>query len=165
VGLGPLLKPSRADLVQVGVSHDRIAVLTVQPDSETESDFDEIKDDGGGEIQGKSGLMTADCTPVTRSVAARVAVTLELRSVADEPLSVSVEVSEAPLGAVRWEGKVSYSKVPLAPHASLSMKFCAVVSKAGVFDLKRFQVTVASPDGSNPANKSFVDNSLLTVVE
>ena len=33
--------------MQVGVSHDRIAVLTVQPDSETESDFDEIKDDGG----------------------------------------------------------------------------------------------------------------------
>lgn len=70
----------------------------------------------------------------------RVPVSLELRSVADEPLTVSVEAEDPSLPcerAVRWEGKTAYVDVVLAPRATTTLAFFAVLGGAGVYDLKR----------------------------
>jgi hypothetical protein len=50
---------------------------------------------------------------------------------------------------MRWEGKTKYVDMYLAPFSSRSLPFTAAISKVGVFDLKRFKVTVSRADEKN----------------
>ena len=99
-----VVRPSRTDLLLVGVTHEGEASIPAD----------------------------------RRSV--RVPVSVELRSVADEALTVSVEAEDPSLPcerAMRWEGKTAYVDVVLAPRATATLTFFAVLGGAGVYDLKR----------------------------
>jgi hypothetical protein len=98
----------------------------------------------------------------------RVPVSVELRlSHHAQPVVVEVEALQPQTSAeaccLRWEGKTAYTEVALAPASSVSLAFDALVAAPGVFDLKRFRVSVASLDGKQ-ANKAFADNSFVSVV-
>lgn len=161
VGLGPVTpRPTLADSMLVGITHPSSAVLSV--DSGLELDVHETSANGR-----RNGSIT-ETSPASRAKRARVPVLLELRSISEETLSVDVEAVEAPdlQGGVRWEGKVAYAQVLLAPMSSVVLPFFAVVSKAGVFDLKRFTVVVTSHDRNVlPSTKQFSDNSFVQVVD
>ena len=95
-------------------------------------------------------------------------VSLELRlSPHAQPVVVRVEALQPQSGpeacCLRWEGKTAYADVALAPAAPVSLAFDALIAAPGVFDLKRFRVSVVSLDGKQ-AIKVFADNSFVSVV-
>jgi hypothetical protein len=96
-----------------------------------------------------------------------VPVSLELRlSHHAQPVVVTVEALQPRAGTeascLRWENKTTYTHVALTPAESVSLDFLALVSAPGVYDLKRFCVSVTSMDGKQ-ANKIFSDNSFISV--
>jgi hypothetical protein len=88
-----------------------------------------------------------------------VPITLELRSASNEILICCIEaVDKRPLNSnnpgdnklynqalkgLRWEGKTKYIDLKIAPYESITLNFKAHISKAGVYNMKRFNITVS----------------------
>mmetsp|Transcript_61952 Transcript_61952/g.108957 ORF Transcript_61952/g.108957 Transcript_61952/m.108957 type:complete len:1520 (-) Transcript_61952:123-4682(-) len=125
-----------------------------------------------------------------------VPVTLRLRSLCPEPLSVTLAaLDHAPSEAtarlmhpgpsyvyndqpevtltkesdhgMRWNGKTQHIGIVLAPNATKDVDVAAYFTKAGVYDLNRFKISVRFSNSSNPqlALKHLHGQSLITVTQ
>jgi len=108
-----------------------------------------------------------------------VPVEVELRSFYPHPVIVTVEAIDRrshthttlpdgqtvrpPPKGMRWEGKTKYTEVTLSPSSSRLLPFAAAITKPGVFDLKRFKVTVnrAGAKESAAVNKVLYGQCLI----
>ena len=61
---------------------------------------------------------------------------------------------------IRWLGKTKFSDIIIHPFSSIQLQFAASLSKHGIFDLKRFKLSVHvndETDGGNDSNKDVND--------
>jgi hypothetical protein len=64
--------------------------------------------------------------------------TLPLQAPSKDAIALTVEPAPLlPLKGVRWEGKIIHKNVSIPPMGSVSIPFYAVVSRPGVYDLRR----------------------------
>ena len=93
-----------------------------------------------------------------QNLSVTVPVTLQLRSASREILLCCIEaVDKRPLNSsnhsenklynaikgLRWEGKTQYIDLKINPNSIINLNFKANISKAGVFNMKRFNITVS----------------------
>ena len=131
--------------------------------------------------------------PTTPPHAVEVPVTLSLRSLSNEPLSVTIAAidlttatsnkftSTAPqyvyndqpeytfekvanLG-LRWNGKTQHIGIVIPPNSEKEVHMCAYLTQPGTFDLNRFKVSVRFNQSVNSqlTVKPFMGQSLITV--
>mmetsp|Transcript_14452 Transcript_14452/g.21723 ORF Transcript_14452/g.21723 Transcript_14452/m.21723 type:complete len:1460 (-) Transcript_14452:198-4577(-) len=111
-----------------------------------------------------------------------VSVMLELHSTSSVPLVVYVEALEwidmpsnrsssrrrrPPVKGLHWEGKSRYVGVLISPQSTVQLPFLALISRKGVYDVKRFRVAVSltNDETSSPTIKVLQGQSLVAVVE
>lgn len=115
-----------------------------------------------------------------------VPITLEIRSASNETFLCCIEaVDKRPLNSnnitdnklynqalkgLRWEGKTKYIDLKIAPYSSLTLNFKAAISKAGVYNMKRFNITISKcNENVNGVQESYIKylrgQSLLEVIQ
>ena len=55
----------------------------------------------------------------------------------DDAFSSSDSVPILPVKGIRWEGKLKHKGIEVAPFGSQTTEFLAVITRSGIFDLKR----------------------------
>lgn len=134
----------------------------------------------------------AQLDPVEDDLLATVEVILELRALGSQCLTIWADAldweSQAPTYTAsptkplsadeldnivsntegcRWLGKVRYESVKVTPTAPVQLKFRAMFTRSGVYDLRSFRITVdfADDESSTPSVKAGLAQSLIKVLD